>query len=96
MLQPNDYKIVVQLVFPNGNENYVIWEPLLYARMIEVNTDFYDLFYNTPDAIKSPPLEVHIYLYLNPTLREISQKIGSNTFIQQLLVGKKICLISSY
>jgi len=92
----NEYKIVVQLVFPDGNENYVIWEPLLYARMIDIDTDFHNLFYSTPDAIKTPPLEVHIFLYLNPTIREISQTIGSNTFIQQLLVGKRICRIISY
>lgn len=94
-MNSNEYKIVVNLLFPDGNEEFVIWEPLMYADMIDRRIDFHKLFYNTPDAIKTPPLEVHIFLYHNPTITNISQNTGSNSVIRQLLVGRRICHIKS-
>jgi hypothetical protein len=95
-MNSNDYKIVVNIVFPDGDEEYVIWEPLMYGEMIDRGIDFNELFYNSPDAITTPPLEVHILLYHNPTLTTISQNTGSNKVIRQLLLGRKICLIKSF
>lgn len=95
-MSSDNYKIVVNIVFPDGNEEYVIWEPLLYAEMIDRKIDFNKLFFHSPDAIRTPPLEVHIFLYLNPTVTDISQNTGSNKVIRQLLLGKRICHIRSF
>ena len=92
----NDYKIVVHLVFPDGTEEYVIWEPLMYGHMLDTKVDFNKLFFHTPDAIRTPPLEVFIYLYHNPIVTNISQKRGDNEVITQLLVGRRICLITYF
>lgn len=91
----NEYKIVVNILFPDGNEEYVIWEPLMYGEMIDRKIDLYELFYNSPDAITTPPLEVHIFLYHNPIVTNISQNTGDNKVIRQLLVGRRICHIKS-
>jgi hypothetical protein len=91
----NDYKIVIDIVFPNGDEEYVIWEPFFYAELLERKVNLYELFYNSPDAIKTPPLDVNIFLYHNPIVQTISSTIGSKIDIKQLLVGKKICYITS-
>ena len=94
-MNSNDYKIVVDILFPNGNEEYVIWEPLMFGEMIEKGVNFNELFYNSPDAIRTPPLEVNIWLYHNPTLTTITQNIGLKMVIRQLLTGRKIFLIRS-
>jgi hypothetical protein len=80
-----DYKIVVELVFPNGDEEYVIWEPVFFGDMLDRGVDLNTLFYFSPDLVKTEPLEVNIFLYANASL--------TPTKYGQLLVGKKICLI---
>lgn len=82
-----EYKIVVSLLFPDGNEEHVIWEPIMYGDLLDRGTDLYSLFYESPELLGSPPLEVNIFLYLNPTI--------TNTSLGQLLLGKRICLIRS-
>lgn len=82
-----DYKIVVSILFPNGDEEYVIWEPMMYGDMIDNGVDFYNLFYLSPDIIKTKPLEVNIFLYSNPNIL--------TTSLGQALSGKRICLIRS-
>lgn len=95
-MSSDTYKIVVNIVFPDGNEEYVIWEPLMFGDMIDRNIDFNELFYNTPDAIRTPPLEVHLFLYHNPIVTNISQNTGDMGVIRQLLLGKRICHIKSF
>lgn len=95
-MSSDNYKIVVNIVFPDGNEEYVVWEPLMYGEMIDRKIDFNKLFFNSPDAITTPPLEVHLFLYHNPTVTNISQNTGSNKVIRQLLLGKRICHIRSF
>lgn len=90
-----DYKIVLDIVFPNGEEEYVIWEPLFYAELLDRKVNLYDLFYTSPDAIKTPPLDVNVFLYHNPTIQVITSTRGSKTTTNQILVGKKICYITS-
>jgi hypothetical protein len=90
-----DYKIVVCMVFPDGSEEYAIWEPLMYADMLDNKVDLYKLFYQSPEVIKTPPLEVNIWLYGNPDVKEIVQNTGVKTTITTLLVGKRICFITS-
>jgi hypothetical protein len=80
-----DYKIVVVLLFPNGDEEYVIWEPVFFGDMLDRGVDLNTLFYSSPELVKSEPLEVNIFLYSNPSL--------TTTKYGQLLVGKRICLI---
>jgi hypothetical protein len=80
-----DYKIVVELVFPNGDEEYVIWEPVFFGDMLDRGVDLNTLFYSSPDLVKTEPVEVYIFLYANASL--------TPTKYGQLLVGKKICLI---
>ena len=82
-------------MFPNGDEEYVIWEPLLYADMLDNKVDFNKLFYQSPDLIKTPPLEVYVWLYNNPVIQQIRQTIESNDVTRQLLVGRRICFIAS-
>lgn len=82
-----EYKIVISLLFPNGNEEHVIWEPVMYGDLLDRGTDLYSLFYESPELLGSPPLEVNIFLYLNPAV--------TATNYGHLLVGKKICFIRS-
>jgi hypothetical protein len=79
-----NYKIVISLLFPDGNEEYVIWEPVLYGEMLDKGVDLYSLFYSS-ELVKNPPLEVNIFLYSNPSV--------SPTPLGQLLLGKRICFI---
>lgn len=83
-----DYKIVVSILFPNGNEEYVIWEPIMFGDMLDKGVDLYSLFFRSPEVIKTTPLEVNIFLYADPKI--------TNTNLGQLLVGKRICLIKSF
>jgi len=82
-----NYKIVVNLIFPDGTEEYVIWEPMLYGDMLSNKVNLYSLFYESPELVKNPPLEVNIFLYSNPSV--------TNTSLGQMLIGKKICYITS-
>lgn len=90
-----DYKIVLNIVFLNGEEEYVIWEPLFYAEILDKKVNLYDLFYTSPDAIRTPPLDVNVFLYHNPTIQVITSTIGSKITTHQLLLGRKICYITS-
>jgi len=81
------YKIVVSVLFPNGDEEYTIWEPLMFGDMIDKGVDLYSLFYHSPELVKTTPLEVNIFLYADPKI--------TSTSMGQLLVGKKVCLIRS-
>jgi hypothetical protein len=83
------------MVFLDGSEEYAIWEPLMYADMLNRKVDFHKLFYQTPELIKTPPLEVNIWLYGNPDVKEITQNTGGKSTITTLLVGKRICFITS-
>lgn len=90
------YKIVVCLEFLNGDMEYVIWEPLMYGQMLDNNVDLHKLFFDTPDFITTPPLEVNIYLYHNPQVKEISQGMNGESVVRQLLIGKRICLLKTF
>ena len=83
------------MVFPDGSEEFAIWEPLMYADMLDKKVDLYKLFYHTPEVIRTPPLEVNVWLYGNPMVKEITQNTGVKSTIIQLLVGKRICFITS-
>lgn len=82
--------------FPDGNEEFAIWEPLMYADMCDNGMDFQKLFYSSPDIIKTPPLEVSLWLYDNPVVKHMRQTINSNELITQVLVGRRICFIRSF
>ena len=90
------YQIVISFIFPNGDESYVIWEPLMYGDMIDKGVDFNTLFFDCDKTgFISPPLEVHIGLYLDPKIQEISQKWGDNEVIRELLIGRKVLHLKS-
>jgi hypothetical protein len=90
------YKIVVAIEFLKGDMEYVLWEPLMYGQMLDNKVDLHKLFFDTPDFITTPPLEVNIYLYHNPQVKEISQGINGESVVRQLLVGKRICLLQTF
>lgn len=86
-----NYKVIATIEFPNGNEEYVVWEPELYGQMVMNNIDIHSLFYDTSkNGFRDAPLNVRIDLYDNPTIQEIGQTMNSEHFTRQLLVGKKV------
>jgi hypothetical protein len=91
-----DYKVVVILEFLDGTEEYVVWEPLLYADMVKNNVDFIKLFYMSPEVIRTPPLNVDLFLYLNPSVKEIVHSVNEEQVKRQILVGHKLFHIRSY
>ena len=93
-MQPN-YKLVLVIEFLDGNEEYIIWEPLFYAQMVEKGVDFNKLFFS-PEFIPTPPLNVHLYLYNNPQVKNIGHRIGDNEVSRQILIGTKICYIKTF
>lgn len=91
-----NYKIVVTFLFPDGTEEYLLWEPLMYGDMIDKGVDFHTLFFDTSkNGLNTSPLEVHLDLYLDPTIQEITQNWGDKQVIRQLLIGRRICPLLS-
>jgi len=85
-----EYKIVCKIEFPDGNEEYVIWEPVFYGEMVSNNVDIASLFYDTTkNGFTTPPLNVWIDLYVSPTIQQIVQGQGDKQGIKQFLVGRK-------
>ena len=92
-----DYKVVATIEFPNGREEYVIWEPELYGAMIYRGVDMYELFYNTSkNGFKDPPVNVLIELYETPIVKKIGSRIEGNEQIVDLLVGVKVLPIRQF
>ena len=86
-----NYKIVATIEFPDGREEYVIWEPEFYGDMIYNQVDIYNLFYNTSkNGFKVAPVNVLIELYNNPVVKKIMSKIGDTEVYLDLLIGTKV------
>ena len=85
-----EYKIVCKIEFPDGSEEYVIWEPLFYGEMISNKVDIAALFYDTTkNGFTDVPLNVWIDLYVSPVIQQILQGQGDKQAIKPFLVGKK-------
>ena len=92
-----NYKVVATIEFPDGREEFVLWEPELYGQMVYRDVDMVGLFYNTSiNGFKDPPVSVLIELWENPYVKKISSKIGDNEDVVDLLIGKKILPIRRY
>lgn len=93
----NTCKVVITLEFANGDEEYVIWEPELYGYLIKSQVDIPAML---ADSVKNdfstPPMSYHLELWENPHIQKIVSKIGSNEFIRNVCVGKKLFPIRSY
>jgi hypothetical protein len=88
-------KIVCTIEFPDGYDEYVIWEPLFYGEMIKNKVDVSALFYDiSKNGFRTPPLNVWVDLYIEPRVEEISQKWGDNEVLRQVLLGKKCFTIA--
>lgn len=86
-----NYKVVISLEFPNGDIEYVIWEPELYGKLAYMNADFESMFYDTTkNNFQVAPVDVLIELYDNPQLTTISSQIGDKLGLKQLLVGDRV------
>ena len=85
-----EYKIVCKIEFPDGSEEYVIWEPVFYGEMISNKVDIASLFYDIDkNGFTTHPLNVWIDLYVSPTIQQIVQGQGDKHEIKSFLVGKK-------
>jgi hypothetical protein len=90
-------KIVFTIEFPDGHEEYVLWEPEFYGEMIYKGMDITELFYNThKNGFIDPPVSVLIELWENPSVKKITSKMGDNEVILDVIVGKKIFPIRSF
>lgn len=86
-----NYKVVISLEFPNGDIEYVIWEPELYGKLAYINADFESMFYDTTkNNFQVAPVDVLIELYDNPQITTISSQIGNKLGLKQLLVGERV------
>lgn len=85
------YKVVASIEFPNGQEEYVIWEPEFYGTMLYKQIDIVGLFYNTSEnGFLDAPVSVLLELWENPQIKKIVSKIGDNEVSQDLLIGKRV------
>lgn len=92
-----NYKIVATIEFPDGREEFVLWEPELYGEMVYRGVDMYELFYNTSkNGFEVAPVNVLIELYENPVVRKIGSRIKGNEEIIDLLVGNKVFPIRQF
>ena len=92
-----NYKVVATIEFPDGREEFVLWEPELYGQMVYRGVDMYELFYNTSkNGFEVAPVNVLIELYENPVVRKIGSKIEGNEEIVDLLVGNRIFPIRQF
>ena len=93
----NNYKVVATIEFPDGREEFVLWEPELYGQMVYRGVDMYELFYNTSkNGFEVAPVNVLIELYENPIVRKIGSRIKGNEEIIDLLVGNKVFPIRQF
>lgn len=86
-----NYKVVITLSFPDGSEEYVIWEPELYGKLSYMNADFNAIFFDTTkNNFQVAPVEVLIELWENPQLTTISSQIGDKVGLKQICVGSRV------
>ena len=85
------YKIVATIEFPDGHEEYVIWEPEFYGQMVYNNVSVDELFYNTSqNGFSDAPVSVLLELWENPLIQKIVSKLGDKEVLQELLIGNKV------
>lgn len=85
------YKVVATIEFPDGREEFVLWEPELYGEMVYRGVDIEGLFYNTLGSnSNTAPVSVLIELYENPVVEKIRSKMGEDEVMLDLLIGTKI------
>jgi hypothetical protein len=90
-----NYKVVCAIEFPNGDEEYVIWDLRFYGEMVKNNVDIYSLFYDTSrNGFADAPVGVSISIYDNPQVKQIGLKMGDNEVSKDILIGEKILPIS--
>ena len=91
------YKVVATIEFPDGREEFVLWEPKLYGEMIYGGVDMVKLFYNTlGNDSNTAPVSVLIELYENPIVKKIMSKIGDEEIYLDLLIGTKVFPIRQF
>ena len=92
-----NYKIVITMEFPNGDERFVIWEPELYGKLVYSGVDVEQFLTDmSKNDFKTPPLTYLIELWENPHLENIVSVIGSNKVILPICVGTKVFPIIRY
>ena len=92
-----NYKVVAKIEFPNGREEFVLWEPELYGQMVYRGVDMYELFYNTSkNGFEVAPVNVLIELYENPVVNKIVSKIGDNEVLLDILIGNEVFPIRQF
>jgi len=91
------YKVVATIEFPDGHEEFVLWEPELYGEMIYGGVDMAELFYKTLGGdFNTAPVNVLIELYENPIVKKIMSKIGDEEIYLDLLIGTKVFPIRQF
>jgi hypothetical protein len=91
------YKVVATIEFPDGKEEFVIWEPELYGQMLYRGIDIKEMFYNTSkNGFKVAPVNVLIELYENPQVKQMVSKIEGMEVNIDLLIGNKVFPIRQF
>jgi hypothetical protein len=92
-----NYKIVITIELPNGDEHFVIWEPELYGDLLKKGVDIETFLVEfVKNDFKVSPVSYLIELWNNPTIKPIVSKMGSNEVIRELCVGERIFPIVRY
>jgi hypothetical protein len=97
MEQTKIYKVVATIEFPDGKEEFVIWEPELYGQMLYRGIDVREMFYDTSkNGFKVAPVNVLIELYENPQVKQIMSKMEDMEVYLDLLIGTKVFPIRQF
>jgi hypothetical protein len=84
-------KVVCRIEFPNGDEEFVVWELKFYGEMVKKNVDIYSLFYDLSlNQFSDAPVGVHIGIYDNPQVKKIGLKMGDKEVQKEILIGELI------
>lgn len=92
-----NYKIVITIELPNGDEHFVIWEPELYGELVGKGVDMETFLTEfVKNDFKVVPVSYLIELWNNPTIKQLVSKIGSNEVIREVCIGERIFPIVRY
>lgn len=92
-----EYKIVITIELPSGEEFFVIWEPELYGNLLRQGVNVGEMLQNMCiNDFKVVPVNYLLELWVNPHIKNIVSKIGSNEFTRQVCVGSRLFPIISY
>ena len=92
-----EYKIVITIELPNGDEHFVIWEPELYGELVKTGVNMEEFLQTSVvKDFKVSPVSYLIELWNNPQVKPLVSKMGSNEVIRYVCFGERIFPIVRY